>query len=405
MKNADIAPASILWLPDNGETNAIQHMPNGRLNHPVLVLSNPDIKLPSSTTTNIQILIITSFKETPLVDKFPGQNPWAKSKRSEYLPLKRSPPEPHPDSGLILEVRVKGTPQVPRNRQSYVHIVAPSSVANHHLKPLSNGTTRLSPEAFKLVLTKMKELHPTVVIQEDVVITKKPKKLLPLFPPPIVAPKTEGRTRRGEIKTQRRARLSSRHLASLQPVKPSKRDDSQDSSLSATSGPSGTTGQKVTFAEVVRPSHYTQVATATPKNPRYGTSATATPANSRYGTSTTATPANSRYGTSATATPANSRYGTFASSLPSSAPTTPPAQPTYNPYFDASPTYTPTRQGTSNYPRYNTPYSYAPHLERGGYTVDRSTRDDDCSGCGAFFTLLFFVAVVTGLVYFKGSLG
>ncbi|KAF8244269.1 hypothetical protein K440DRAFT_610157 [Wilcoxina mikolae CBS 423.85] len=366
MKNVDITPASILWLPDNGETSVIRHMPNGRLNHPVLVLSNPDIKLQSSTTANIQILIITSFKETPLVDKFPGQNPWAKSKRSEYLPLKRSPPEPHPDSGLMLEVHVKGTPQVPRNRQSYVHIIAPNSVANHHLKPLSNGTARLSPEAFKLVLTKMKELHPTVVIWEDVATTKKTKKLLPLFPPPIVAPKTEGRTRRGEIKTQRRARLSSRHLASPQPVEPSNRYDSRDSGLSATSGPRGTTGQKVTFAEDVRASRYARVATATPANPR---------------------------------------YGTFAS-LPSSAPTTPPTKPTYNPYVGVAPTYTPTRQGTtSNYPRYNTPYNYAPRLECGDYTMDLSTRDDDCSGCGAFLTLLFFVAVVTGLVYFKGSLG
>jgi len=61
MKNVAITPASILWLPDNDETRQIAGMDNGRLNHPVLVLSNPDIERQSSTSANIQILIVGPF--------------------------------------------------------------------------------------------------------------------------------------------------------------------------------------------------------------------------------------------------------------------------------------------------------------------------------------------------------
>jgi hypothetical protein len=295
----------------------------------------------------------------------------------------------------MLEVRVTGKPQVPKNRQSYVHIVTPDLVANNHLKTLLNGTARLSSEAFDLVLTKLEELHPSVVVW------KKPKKviLLPapplrLPPPPTITPKTKTRTLEGtlvvvmiegrsgrnllvgktnlkyvapadETETQRRMRVLSQQLvcsphrpAKLEPMKPNKR---YDSGLSTTSGPSVTTSQNATLLDAAQPSNYTRPATVTP---------------------------------------ASAECGALSSPVPSSAPIIP--KPNYTPYTNISTTYTLAQQNTtSNYPRYVTPYNHSPHLETGGYT-----RDDDCRiGCCTVISgWLFFMAIVGGILYFNGYL-
>jgi len=307
----------------------------------------------------------------------------------------------------MLEVRITGKPQVPKNRQSYVHITTPNLVANHHLNGLSNGTACLSSEAFDLVLTKLEELHPSVVVRKKEAVTKKPKRVIllpapplrlpPPPPPPTITPKTKSKTLEGmlvvvmiegrsgrnllvgktnlkyatsadEAETQRRIWILSQQLASSrhrsaepEPVKPSKRYVTRSSDLSTTSGPSGTTSQNATLLDAARSSHYTRPTTVTP---------------------------------------ARTKYGTLSSPGPSSTPVIP--KPNYTPYTNISTTYTPAQQSTtSNYPRYVTPYNHSPHLESGSYT-----RDDDCrTGCCIVISsCLFFMAIVGGILYFNGYL-
>jgi len=114
---------------------------------------------------------ITSLKNTPLAEKFAGPKKWAVTKRKEFLPLKRSPPEPHPDSGLLLQVYITGKPTVTRNRQSYVKLRAPLLVARENLASLPNGTVALTHKAFQVVLTNLKEVCPGVVVH----VEKEPK--------------------------------------------------------------------------------------------------------------------------------------------------------------------------------------------------------------------------------------
>ena len=62
MKNVAVAPGTILWLPDNAGTRAVvARADHGALNHPVLVLSNPDVLAGNSQRgrVNIQILIVS----------------------------------------------------------------------------------------------------------------------------------------------------------------------------------------------------------------------------------------------------------------------------------------------------------------------------------------------------------
>ena len=190
MKNVAVAPGSILWLPDNAETRAVIACANhGALGHPVLVLSNRDVLAGNSQRgrVNVQILIvsrphrlrwtgranriesnridvrqITSLGNTSLADKFPGQKRWAVEKRREYLPLKRSPPQPHPDSGVLLGVRITGKAAATRARQSYVHLCAPLVVAHENLVGLQRGTVKLEPRALVLVLAHLHEVCPGV---------------------------------------------------------------------------------------------------------------------------------------------------------------------------------------------------------------------------------------------------
>jgi hypothetical protein len=62
MKNVAVAPGSILWLPDNAGTRAvIACADHDALEHPVLVLSNPNVLEGNSRRgrVNIQILIVS----------------------------------------------------------------------------------------------------------------------------------------------------------------------------------------------------------------------------------------------------------------------------------------------------------------------------------------------------------
>jgi len=76
MKNVDVAPASILWLPDTpGTRRDIPVAEYGALKHPVLVLSNPDYKKDNSESgkVNIQILIV-SLSLCPPICREAGAN-------------------------------------------------------------------------------------------------------------------------------------------------------------------------------------------------------------------------------------------------------------------------------------------------------------------------------------------
>jgi len=86
------------------------------------------------------------------------------AKRREYLPLKRSPPEPHPDSGVLLEVRITGKATATRTRQSYVHLCAPLLVARENLVGLPRGTVKLEPRAFAIVLDHLRRVCPDVIV-------------------------------------------------------------------------------------------------------------------------------------------------------------------------------------------------------------------------------------------------
>jgi hypothetical protein len=98
------------------------------------------------------------------------------ARRREYLPLKRSPPERHPDSGVLLEVHITGKATVTRTRQSYVRLRVPLRVARENLVGLPMGTAKLEPRAFAVVLAHLRKVCPGVVVP------------LGIEPPPVVSP-------------------------------------------------------------------------------------------------------------------------------------------------------------------------------------------------------------------------
>jgi hypothetical protein len=147
----------------------------------------PDPNCPSPRPLSLDTLVtthpqITSFGKTSLATKFPGERQWAKSKRAKYLPLKRSPPEPHPDSGVLLEVHVTGKPQVPRNRQSYIEIRTPHLVAREHLTELKRGTAQLATRSFEVVRETLK-----TECGVEVAVEQRPKPAAP-SPRPVAVP-------------------------------------------------------------------------------------------------------------------------------------------------------------------------------------------------------------------------
>ncbi|KAI1633525.1 hypothetical protein F4809DRAFT_583012 [Biscogniauxia mediterranea] len=97
----------IKWLPPKDELSSVpKGFDEGGLNHPVVVLS------PKSQNGKVTILIMTSFGGVDLKTKHASSH----KKRIEYLPVK--PCDPHPDNGILLELRnhPSGMP-----RKTYVH--------------------------------------------------------------------------------------------------------------------------------------------------------------------------------------------------------------------------------------------------------------------------------------------
>ena len=119
---------------------------------------------------------ITSLGNTSLADKFPGQSQWAVARRREYLPLERSPPEPHPDSGVLLEVHITGNATVTRKYQSYVRLRVPLVVAHENLVGVVGGTVKLERGAFASVVDHLRRACPGVVVP------------LATEPPPVASP-------------------------------------------------------------------------------------------------------------------------------------------------------------------------------------------------------------------------
>ncbi|KAA8906277.1 hypothetical protein FN846DRAFT_757082, partial [Sphaerosporella brunnea] len=152
-----ITAGSILWLPDTPLVRSIPNIETGALDHPVLILRAPP---GSESVRNVEILTITSFHNTPLIEKHSGQSRRAILRRAEYLPLKRSEEEPHPDSGALLEVFITGNPQVTQAKQSYVGLLKQHKVAREHLRALSGGTARIGPADLKKVKKMQEVLRP-----------------------------------------------------------------------------------------------------------------------------------------------------------------------------------------------------------------------------------------------------
>lgn len=113
-------------------------------------------------------LQITSFNGTSLINKFPGDDPRYKKKRAKYLPIKYSKaPEPHPDNGIILDVRYTKKPKAIRQKQSYVSLQNPIILEGKHLSMLHNGTVSLTDDALRTVIEHLRRICPNVKIGED----------------------------------------------------------------------------------------------------------------------------------------------------------------------------------------------------------------------------------------------
>ncbi|KAK4097463.1 hypothetical protein N658DRAFT_289369 [Parathielavia hyrcaniae] len=93
----------IMWLPRLEGLPDHSELPRGCYHHPVVILSEQS----SSPAGRVVILILTSFGETDILDKFPGRSERDRRLRMAYLPI--HPTAPHPDTGaqLFLEGQAK----------------------------------------------------------------------------------------------------------------------------------------------------------------------------------------------------------------------------------------------------------------------------------------------------------
>jgi len=109
---------------------------------------------------------ITSFGKQLLEDKFPNAAQQSQQ-RARYIPIGRSPEwsAPHPDTGMLLKLHITGDPAAPgKGRQSYVCLGSPSLVAKHHLRPLFDGTARLTTNSLVQVVNMLNEMNCTATI-------------------------------------------------------------------------------------------------------------------------------------------------------------------------------------------------------------------------------------------------
>jgi len=95
---------------------------------------------------------ITTFRSTPLLEKFSSNAPWSEKQRLKYLPL--APADPHPDTGERLQTLTTGRP-LSDEKQSYVRLEDRFIVPLGVLEPLHGGTARLTAQSLALVRQKI----------------------------------------------------------------------------------------------------------------------------------------------------------------------------------------------------------------------------------------------------------
>ncbi|KAG0634095.1 hypothetical protein HOY80DRAFT_895505 [Tuber brumale] len=137
----------VYWLPDTPQSQSAS-FDSGKLNHPVLVLG-------AVREGKVQVLLITSFGNTTLSERFPNSN---NNLRKKYLPLKVAGAAPHPDNGVLLSVVAAGHPPL-LTKQSYVNL-EPFEVEVRLLDSHRRSTCRLPDDTLALLMRKLHELHP-----------------------------------------------------------------------------------------------------------------------------------------------------------------------------------------------------------------------------------------------------
>lgn len=95
---------------------------------------------------------ITTFRSTPLLEKFSSNASWSEKQLLKYLPL--APADPHPDTGQRLQTLPTGRP-LSDEKQSYVRLEDRFIVPLGVLEPLHGGTAQLTAQSLALVTQKI----------------------------------------------------------------------------------------------------------------------------------------------------------------------------------------------------------------------------------------------------------
>ncbi|KAI5800410.1 hypothetical protein DFH27DRAFT_611429 [Peziza echinospora] len=149
LSQLDIYPGAILWMPHG--TPGIE---DEKCNHPVIVIRHVDDGYQDcSHGGKVVIVIVTSFNDTSISTSLPSTSPLAQH-RASYIPLDCTPPQPHPDTGLLLKTTVlEGRPSM-LYKQSYAGL-EPFTIPKLSLLKLKDGKIRVEERSFKVLLREI----------------------------------------------------------------------------------------------------------------------------------------------------------------------------------------------------------------------------------------------------------